>query len=65
MLGFGISFIYETLILSKDFYQATDELTPRVLRTTIRASVLGLAVALTLCGGSIVIPNRLRHGWLV
>ena len=65
MLGFGISFIYETLVLSKDFYQATDELTPRVIRASFRASVLGFAVALTLCGGSIIIPNRLRHGWLL
>ena len=35
MLGFGISFIYETLLLNRDFYKAEEDLTPRVKRATL------------------------------
>ena len=64
MLGFGTSFIYETLILSRDYYQAEEDLMKRTSRAGLRAAVLGLAVALVMSGGSIFVPNSLRHGWL-
>jgi multidrug efflux pump subunit AcrA (membrane-fusion protein) len=64
MLGFGISFIYETLLLNRDFYKAEEDLTPRVKRATLRAAVLGCATAVTMHGFAIFLPHSLRHNWL-
>ena len=64
MLGFGISFIYETLLLNRDFYKAEEDLTPRVKRATLRAAVLGCATAVTMHGSAIFLPRSLRHNWL-
>merc|ERR1711907_907423 len=40
-LGFGLSFIYETLVLNRDFYNASDDLAARVKRASLRAAALG------------------------
>ena len=63
MLGFGLSFIYETLILNQDFYIAVEDLKPRVHRATVRAIALGGAVAVTMQGASILVPFALRSRW--
>ena len=64
MLGFGLSFMYETLILNRDFYQATDDLMPRVQRASVRGSVLGTATAMVLVGSAFLVPHGLRYRWL-
>ena len=64
MLGFGMSFIYETLILNQDFYTAVEDLKPRVLRAAFRAVALGSAVAVTLHGASMLVPFALRSRWV-
>ena len=63
-LGFGLSFIYETLILSTDFYTAVEDLGARVHRAAFRAAVLGLAVAVTTHGASIFVPFSIRNTWV-
>jgi len=64
MLGFGVSFIYETLLLNRDFYAAEADLTARVKRATVRAAVLGCATAVTMHGSAIFLPHWMRHTWL-
>ena len=64
MLGFGMSFIYETLILNQDFYTAVEDLKPRVHRAAFRAVALGSAVAVTLHGASMLVPFALRSRWV-
>lgn len=64
MLGAGLSFIYETLLLNRDFYQAEADLAPRVKRAAFRSLVLGGATALAMHGSAIVIPHWMRHVWL-
>lgn len=64
MLGFGLSFIYESLLLNRDFYTAADDLAPRVRRASFRAAALGAAVALTMHGASMFVPHMVRHSWL-
>ena len=63
-LGFGLSFIYETLMLNRDFYQSSEDLCPRIHRASLRAAVLGIAVAVTMYGAAIIVPHSLRHHWL-
>ena len=63
-LGFGCSFIFESLLLNRDFYYAEEDLKPRVRRATFRAAVLGLALAVMLHGGSMFLPHALRYKWL-
>ena len=64
MLGFGVSFIYETLLLNRDFYAAESDLAARVRRASFRALVLGCATAVTMHGSAIIVPHWLRHNWL-
>mmetsp|Transcript_45174 Transcript_45174/g.118573 ORF Transcript_45174/g.118573 Transcript_45174/m.118573 type:complete len:143 (-) Transcript_45174:444-872(-) len=64
MLGFGLSFIYETLLLNRDFYVEVEKLTPRITRAAFRASALGVAVAVTMHGSAIVIPHSWRSSWM-
>lgn len=63
-LGFGLSFIYETLLLNRDFYTAVDDLYARVQRAAFRAAVLGCAVATAMNGVSMFIPYRVRDSWV-
>jgi len=65
MLGFGLSFIYETLILNPDFYNAVEDLKPRVHRAAFRATVLGFAVAVTMHGASMFVPFSIRSRWVM
>ena len=65
MLGFGLSFIYETLFLNSDFYTEVHDLTPRVQRASFRAVVLGTAVACTMHGSSIFVPYSWRDKWIM
>ena len=64
MLGFGMSFVYESLLLNRDFYTATDDLGPRVRRAALRAAILGGATAAVLHGSALLIPHWLRYTWL-
>ena len=63
-LGFGLSFIYETLVLSTDFYTAVEDLGARVQLAIFRAAVLGLAVAVTAHGASLFVPFSIRNTWV-
>ena len=64
MLGAGVSFIYETLLLNRDFYVEQEKLLPRVQRAAYRAATLGVAVAVTMHGSAIVVPHSWRSSWL-
>ena len=63
-LGFGSSFIFESLFLNRDFYTASEDLSVRIRRAAIRASALGGAVAVTMHGSAIIVPHAWRHVWL-
>lgn len=63
-LGFGLSTVYEMLVVSKDFYTAMEDVGQRVRRAALRACVLGTATALVLVGSAIVIPSPLRASWM-
>ena len=63
-LGFGASFIFETLFLNRDFYTASEDLAVRIRRAAVRASALGSAVAVTMHGSAIVVPHAWRTMWL-
>jgi len=63
-LGFGLSFVYETVLLNRDFYTAVDDLHARVQRAALRAAVLGGAVATVMNGVSLFVPYRVRDRWV-
>ena len=64
-LGFGLSYLFETLFLDRSFYLSKDEeLVPRLRRAAFRASALGVAVAVTIHGLAIVVPHSWRQSWL-
>jgi len=50
--------------VSKDFYHAKDDAIPRVRLATLRACLLGVAVALLLVGSSIIVPHAWRFKWM-
>lgn len=63
-LGFGMSFIYESLVRGF-IYDADDEqLVSAMKRAAMRAMALGFAVAVTLHGSAIIVPHAWRSLWL-
>ena len=63
-LGFGLSTAYDCLVVSRDFYTSQEDLVPRVRKVALRASVLGVAVALCMVGSAIVLPTSVRSMWM-
>lgn len=64
MLGCSGSFLYETLVFSKNFYAATsDELYGRIRNATVRAGVIGVFSACASIGLAMFVPRGMREAF--
>ena len=64
VLGAGSAYLYETLVVSTDFFTIQTDLLPRMTRAWLRASTLGVATGLAFTGGALFLPFQARVRWL-